>query len=154
MNKNSFIVVSDSHGLIEPLNKVYDLYKNDIDLFFHCGDAEVSNKYLNNYICINGNNGYDPSVKDEIIYKFQNHNILLVHGHRHLIYGVEGLVTHAKNNNCDIVLFGHTHRFLFKKIDGVTLINPGSLNYNRDNTDPSYAIVTIDDNIKVKKLYI
>ena len=152
---NKFIVVSDSHGLIEPLNKVYDLHKNDIEVFFHCGDAEVPIEYLNNYICVNGNNGYDPQLNNEIIYKFNNYNILLIHGHKQLMYGLEYLAQYAKEKECNIVLFGHTHIFTHTIIDGITLINPGSLNYNRDHSKPSYCIVDTSNNtIRVNKLYI
>ena len=153
--ETKFIVVSDSHGLIEPLNNIYNKYCNDIKLFFHCGDAEVNTKYLINYKCVNGNNGYDPNLDNEIIYKFNNNTILLIHGHKQLIYGLDNLAYYAKEKGCNIVLFGHTHIFTHTTINGVTLINPGSLNYNRDNTDPSYCIVDTNNNtITVNKLYL
>ena len=39
------------------------------------------------------------------------------------------IANYAKEKGCDVVLYGHTHRPLISKMDGVTLINPGSLRY-------------------------
>jgi len=50
------------------------------------------------------------------------------HGHK---YGVksclDSLAREAKRRDADIALYGHTHNALISEIDGVTLINPGSL---------------------------
>ena len=50
-----------------------------------------------------------------------------------LRYGVKtllGVLAHeAKEKGCDVALYGHTHRADICEMDGVTLINPGSLRY-------------------------
>ena len=148
------IVVSDNHGLAKPIKDIYDKYIDETSLFFHCGDIELPLQALNGYMYVKGNNDYG-NIKDEIIYKLDDDNkIFMTHGHHYLYEGnLNKLYSKAKEHGCNIVLFGHTHRFTYKVINGVHLINPGSLRYNRDFTDPSYAIINIDNNIiSVKKI--
>ena len=55
------------------------------------------------------------------------------------------LAVSAKKKGADIVMFGHTHVPLIKKIDDVTLINPGSITIPRQSgRRPSYAFMEID----------
>ena len=51
---------------------------------------------------------------------------------------------------CDTVFFGHTHVATDTIVDGVRLINPGSLYYSRDGRPISYCIITIDEEMKVE----
>ena len=57
--------------------------------------------------------------------------IFYCHGHK---YGVKSdlraLAQEAKHRDCEIALYGHTHRAAITEIDGVTLINPGSLRFS------------------------
>ena len=51
-------------------------------------------------------------------------------------------VTVGGNN--DIVCYGHTHIAADETVDGIRLINPGSLWRSRDGRGPSYALLNID----------
>ena len=56
----------------------------------------------------------------------------------------------AKNDyqdrGCDIAMFGHTHRPYLEEVDGITLLNPGSLSYPRqEGRMPSYMIMDLAD---------
>ena len=42
--------------------------------------------------------------------------------------------------------FGHTHVAYLDQVDGITLLNPGSLSHARDGRPCSYAILDIDEN--------
>ena len=44
--------------------------------------------------------------------------------------GLDLLAAEAKRRDCDIAPYGHTHTALITQIDGVTLINPGTLRYD------------------------
>lgn len=67
----------------------------------------------------------------------------------------EHLVDIAKENECDIVCFGHTHCSYFEKIDGVYLLNPGSTTFPRDGNPPSYAILDIEeDYVKAEIVFL
>lgn len=70
--------------------------------------------------------------------------IVLTHGHLHRAkYGLDDLKRLAKNNNADIVVYGHTHIRAVDYSDGVYYINPGSLALPKDGLPPSYAIIDI-----------
>ena len=44
-------------------------------------------------------------------------------------------------------MYGHTHRPYLKTVDGVTILNPGSLGYPRQSSHiPTYMIMNVDDN--------
>ena len=46
----------------------------------------------------------------------------------------------------DIVMFGHTHKPYLDTEDGITILNPGSLSYPRqEGRRSSYMIMTIDE---------
>ena len=52
---------------------------------------------------------------------------------------------------CDIVCFGHTHVAYLDQVDGITLLNPGSLSHSRDGKPCSYAILDInEDDVQVE----
>ena len=72
---------------------------------------------------------------------------MLTHGHYYNVSaGLELLKNEAIARGANIVMFGHTHRPLINIDDEVTIINPGSLSYPRqDGRRPSYIIMEIDD---------
>ena len=49
----------------------------------------------------------------------------------------------AKSLGCQLALYGHTHQAGVVDIDGVTLVNPGSLRYSF-NEGGSYAYIVIN----------
>lgn len=57
------------------------------------------------------------------------------------------LVELGRQNQADLVVFGHTHR-RFAKMDGeMWVVNPGSIGLPRDGREGTYAIVSIDDGV-------
>ena len=57
------------------------------------------------------------------------------------------IVDEAQSRNCDCVCFGHIHRPVLEEIDGVLVLNPGSLSFPRQrNHKPSYAVLNIEKN--------
>ena len=78
---------------------------------------------------------------------------MLTHGHEYKAkLGLETLAFNAKNNNCQIVVFGHIHTQTCKKINDILLINPGAFK------NGEYAILTLAKNkepiIEFKKIDI
>lgn len=149
------VVVSDNHGLEKPLEDVRRKH-SDIQVLVHLGDSEFELAKLKGFIAVKGNNDFYPGYQRARIIEVNEHRILIIHGDG-LFYGQnrDGLVATAKDNDCDIVLFGHSHVFEHQIIDGITLINPGSLNYNRDFSNPCYAIVDIEiDSVNVTRVDI
>lgn len=145
------IVVSDSHGRNDVLKTIQAKYP-DASLFIHCGDLEGDPLDYPGYIFVRGNNDYFGRFENERRIPIGNHCIYVTHSHRFSYYSrSEQLARRAKELQCDIVCFGHTHVSYCEMVDGVLLLNPGSLSHSRDGKPCSYAILEItDDNIQVQ----
>ena len=148
-----FIVASDNHGMQTPIDEILRKHV-DVDAFFHCGDSELPASLLDRFICVCGNNDYVVDFPDWRIVQIENHRIFITHGHRFLYFGrIDLLVRKAKEEHCRFVFFGHTHTFFYQEMDGIHIINPGSISHNRDGSKPSYAIVEIvDDQVLVERV--
>lgn len=139
-----FVVVSDNHGRLEPLQEVLNRHQH-ADGYFHCGDFELPLTYLHQFSVVLGNNDY-ADVPSSIIINTPRHRILLIHGHRYAsMFNIDRLVEKAKSERCNMVFYGHTHVFSDRIVDGIRFINPGSLSHNRDGSVPCYATVEIDE---------
>lgn len=137
-------VCSDNHGDMQSLETI----KNDnpcCDYYFHLGDSHFDEETLRPFISVEGNNDWEGIFPNKRIIELNNHRILLIHGDGYT-YAVSGLANKAIHENCDVIMFGHTHEFFDEEYKGIRLINPGSCFHNRDLTTPCYAIVTIEDN--------
>ena len=142
------VVVSDSHGLSSRLKELEMKYPH-ADLYLHCGDLEDDCRLFPKWIFVQGNNDYFVNEYDmplERVVSLGKHRIFMAHSHKFPYYRLEeALVSYGRSKNCDIVLFGHTHRSLVKNEQGVLLMNPGSIRWPRDGKAPSYGLITIEE---------
>ena len=61
----------------------------------------------------------------------------------------ETIKNEALDRGVDIVMCGHTHRPVVETDGNLTIINPGSLSYPRqENRRPSYVIMELDKDDK------
>lgn len=145
------LIVSDTHKKDENLEIVLDMHK-PIDMLIHCGDAEGKEGHIQE-ICecplyiVSGNNDFFSSLPPEIEFEIGDKKVFLTHGHHYYVsMGLECILDEAKRRNAEIVFFGHTHKPRIEIIDGVTIINPGSLSYPRqDGKIPTYIVMEIDE---------
>lgn len=149
------LIVSDTHRREENLEIVLNREKC-LDLMIHLGDVEGSEDYIRAIAkcpcyMVAGNNDYFSDLDKEIITTIGDFNVMLTHGHYYYVsLGIENLVEEAVAQNIDIVMFGHTHRPLVEIREKITVINPGSLSYPRqEGREPSYIIMNIDDNSNI-----
>lgn len=144
------LIVSDSHGrdgnLEEVIRKV-----SPIDMLIHCGDVEGSENKIRQWAkcptyMVAGNNDYFCDLSGEVEFEVAGYKVLVTHGHNyHVSFGIERLLDEARIRGIKIVLYGHTHRPLLEEEDGITVLNPGSISFPRqDGRKPSYAIMDID----------
>ncbi len=144
------LIVSDTHGRLgnfsECLRRV-----SPIDMLIHCGDVEGQEDEIRRLAgcethIVAGNNDYFSGLPREEEFNIGQYKVFLTHGHGYGVsMGPGRLIEEALSRGADTVIFGHTHRPLDKKIDGVRLINPGSLSYPRqDGRDPSYILMEFD----------
>jgi len=72
--------------------------------------------------------------------------IFLSHGHR---YGVKEdcktIAAIARNLGAQAALFGHTHVPYCKTVDGIFLLNPGSIAYPRSRIGCAFAVLECPD---------
>lgn len=125
-------VFSDSHGHAEPMiNAVYAV-KPDMILFL--GDGlrdlrEVSDTFPKIPIrAVKGNCDFGAAEleKDEFI--CEGKRIIMTHGHMYNVkLGYSAIVNMACCSGADILLFGHTHRKFYSVVEGLHVINPGSV---------------------------
>ena len=147
------ILASDNHGNLANLKKLLAL-ENDAAYYLHCGDSCMDEDEIRPFISVSGNVDYFNFPMQRTI-AIEGHSILMLHGHKYIsaYSSFDPLVKLAKENNSQFVFFGHIHRFVDETIDGVRLINPGSLSYNRDESPECYARIIFDkDEVKVERI--
>ncbi len=130
------LIVSDTHRRHENYLKVLEKVK-PLDMVIHCGDVE-GGEYLIEEAAgcpvemIQGNNDYFSDLPREKELQLGKYRVMLVHGHQYRVnFGFEELAQEARSRGIDIVMYGHTHRPLIVKEAGLTILNPGSLTYPR-----------------------
>jgi len=154
-DSKKLLVLSDTHGSVSALSAVLSWAKelmppNDTicgaaflgDGISDLHPAVVESGFCGDWIYVRGNNDYDHSIPDSAVFDFADHRFFLCHGHKYSLYGgCHTLAYAAKNNNADIVLFGHTHVPSIRTVDGIMLINPGSIGRPRNKLGASFAIL-------------
>lgn len=143
------LVVSDTHGMDENLELVMQR-EMPFDILVHCGDVEGRDEYLQAELeCpgyfVAGNCDYDSDLPSEEVFSLGDHRVLVTHGHYYNVSRDLGrLMDAARSRDCDVVLFGHIHVPVEEELDGMLIINPGSLNFPRQqNGRPSYAVLQL-----------
>ena len=146
------LVVSDTHRKDDHLKLVLS-EECPLDMLIHLGDAEGSEHFIPDWVnpecrmeMVLGNNDFFSRLDREREIDIAGHKAFITHGHYYGVsMGPEGLVDEAKSRGCDIAMYGHTHRPFLDVIDGVTVLNPGSLSYPRqEGRRPSYMIIHVD----------
>ena len=150
------LVVSDNHGDSDILNELYMKYEDSIDLFVHCGDSELSNAdtIWGVYHTVGGNmDFYD--FKDSDVISTEEGNIVVAHGHLLNVHHSDAeLIQLAKQNDAQLVCYGHTHVMDWHETDGINVLNPGSVRLPRGQYPfPSYAVVEWKDNQLAVQFY-
>lgn len=147
------LIVSDTHRKDDNLKVVLEKEK-PIDMLIHLGDAEGSERFIGEWVnpecrmeMVLGNNDFFSVLDREREITIGKHRVLLTHGHNYGVsMGAECLAEEAKNRGCDMAMFGHTHRPYYGKFKGVSVINPGSLSYPRqDGKKAAYGVMMVDE---------
>ncbi|MDC7289668.1 metallophosphoesterase [Blautia schinkii] len=141
------LIVSDTHGRDEKLEEAV-MQEAPFDMLIHCGDVEGREFFIEALAecpcCIvAGNNDFFADLPREQEIEIAGRRILITHGH---YYGVSmdvyGVLEEARSRNCEVVMFGHTHRPMVLERGGMLAVNPGSLAFPRqEGRKPSYAVL-------------
>lgn len=145
------ILVSDSHGDTKSLDYLRRTYP-DADAFVHCGDLQIPAEKAADFIAVRGNTDYDPAYLWERVEEFAGNRVLIVHGHNYLDpfdrLDYSPLARAAKKKGCSAVFFGHNHISADKMVNGVHILNPGSIRRPKDFRFPypTYMVLNADEN--------
>lgn len=155
--------VSDTHGDDYGFQKAVEFMKG-YDAIIHTGDVLSYGssspcfiteyiKTLSNIYFVRGNGDYfdgialmgKPIDEYEKIFTFGNLRIFATHG---FVHSMEKYEKKAIEQNCQIIVSGHTHVKRLYEDNGLVVLNPGSTSRPRDYI-PSFAYLEDD----VLKLY-
>lgn len=150
------LIVSDTHGrnggyldLLEQSEKM--------DMVIHCGDVEGSEYLISESagcrtVIVQGNNDCFSDLPREAVVQLGKYKALVTHGHPYYVnMGYDHLVREAKKRKMDMVIYGHTHRPVIAKENGIWVLNPGSLTYPRqEGRKYTYIIMEIDEDGEIE----
>ncbi len=129
------LILSDSHGDVFSCEEALRCHR-DADWVIHLGDGEddldrVNMIYLNKRIArVKGNCSWGSTLREEQILELDGKRIFLCHGHRYTVKSTTDLLmAKAIAENCEIALYGHTHRQAYLYLENIPLhlCNPGSI---------------------------
>lgn len=132
-------VVSDTHNNLKNIYQVIDLFNaRKVDFVVHTGDITNSNslsKFSNlesQFFCVYGNNdlnevGLEQTAKDNNFSLCLPPLIVDMGKRRIAIFHEPDLIKEflLENNDLDIVLHGHTHRYREETLNNTLIFNPG-----------------------------
>ena len=157
-------IISDTHNQISLIQKALGVFKDEkVEMIIHAGDMDLANmleEFKNIEAPIKmalGNIDQEPELflekaknfgLDFVLNSFLDFNIngksfYVFHGNvlGNLSNVIDILVSSKKY---DVVIHGHTHRPRNEIIDGVLVLNPGSLQPLSVGVKPSIAIYDTD----------
>ncbi len=142
------LVVSDSHGQVGNLAEMADREK-PFDYLIHCGDGvhDLGNIGIRPglaTLAVSGNMdlGKPGDYKRSIVHGIGGWTFLITHGDMFRVHnGNESLIEEARMCECDIAVFGHTHR-PYLSGEKPVLFNPGPA------VNGYYGVILLDEAIK------
>ncbi|MBO9130533.1 metallophosphoesterase [Bacillus sp. 165] len=138
------LIVSDSHGLTSELEALKKKFEHDVDIMIHCGDSELSvhNTELAGFEVVKGNCDFNGEFLNEIVKDVGEIRFFVTHGHLYNIkMTVQSLWYRAKELEATVACFGHSHIMGAELLDGILLINPGSILLPRSRKERTYAVL-------------
>jgi putative phosphoesterase len=146
----ALLVMSDSHGNLASLRAVLSWgKKHQIDAAVFLGDGayEVSQvahetAFTGTLSMVRGNGDALYHIPLTNTVEFAGYTFLITHGHQSRVSeGLDGLVAAAHSLGADAALYGHTHVPFWEEIDGLLVLNPGSVGSPRSNKGASFAVI-------------
>ena len=143
------LVLSDSHGSRRSVENAIEQQpdaKNVIFLGDGADDIESAGRFFTDrsFYIVCGNCDFSPSYLAQRLLNIGGKRIFICHGHTYGVkHGYEKVIEAAKLEKADILLFGHTHVAYTSYLDGMYIMNPGSLSRPNDIGGSSYGYIDI-----------
>lgn len=144
-------VISDSHGHGSIVDRIIRR-ETEAQVIIFLGDVtsdieDFTYEYTDKkFYIVSGNCDMFSSYPYSTVATVDGINIFITHGHTLGVKGGTGaLANAARQSECQIALYGHTHIPNIKYEDGLYIVNPGSCSRSRDGGN-SYAVIDIREN--------
>lgn len=144
------LVISDTHRRDRLVEAIWQR-EAPCDLVLCAGDAEGSEADFAAlvapapFLSVRGNNDFFADLPEEREIPLGPFRCLLTHGHRyHVSLSEDLLVEEARARGDDIMIYGHTHRPVLHREQGILVCNPGSVGWPRqEGRLSSYLILDL-----------
>ncbi len=142
------LIISDTHGRHTAFDRAIIGSWKRLIIWCISGIQRAGEDYIEAfcgcpaYILAGNNDFFSRNLREMEIY-FGKKKAFMAHGHQYSVsLGVERILDEGRSRNADIVMFGHTHRPYLKKFGDITVLNPGSLAFPRqEGRKGSYIIM-------------
>lgn len=144
-------IIADTHGLLR--SEVVEALKG-CDVILHGGDIN-SAKILDELsgiaptYAVRGNNDKEwaKDLPETLSVELYGIHFFMVHNKKYIPKNLE---------NTDVVVFGHSHKYEEKQVEGMLMLNPGSCGPRRFTMPITFAVLEIEDDhsFRVKKIEI
>lgn len=145
------VVFSDTHKNLRAMKEIFDR-NTDVSVFIFLGDGEQELRQIKNLypdkqiLSVKGNCDFTNDSPLIGTFCYENTKIIYTHGHKYNVkYSTDSLYYLARENDAQIVCFGHSHCRYYDYRDGIYMLNPGSAAQPRDWKPPCYAFIDITD---------
>ena len=143
-------IISDTHGLLR--QEVLDILQN-CDCILHAGDFDRPEileqlRYLGSIYAVRGNNdrGWAENLSSALRFRIEGVEFFMTHNRKDVAWDLE---------NTQVVVFGHSHKYLEKITDGRLWLNPGSCGYSRFGGEVTMAVMTVEkETYQVEKIVL
>lgn len=148
--KTKIGIISDTHGLLRP--QVLEILKT-CDCILHGCDVNKPEildqlRWLGNLYVVRGNNDKEwaEGLSENLRFTIGGVNFFMVHNKKNMARNLDGV---------DVVVFGHSHKYFEKEVDGRLWLNPGSCGRRRFDQEITMAVMTVEDgSFEVEKIVI
>ena len=144
-------VISDSHGRGSIVDRIIRR-ESGAEAIIFLGDVtsdieDFTYEYTDKqFFIVSGNCDRFSQYPYSTVAEIGGVKIFITHGHTLGVKGGTGALTRAaRQSDCKIALYGHTHIPNIKYEDGLYIVNPGSCSRSRDGGN-SYAVIDIREN--------
>ncbi len=154
-------VISDTHIPERAIGlppAVLEAFKH-VDMVIHAGDLvdlgvlhELS-KVCNKVVAVRGNMdepGINSKLPQKEIIRVNNYKIGVMHGWGHPNKLKDLLIDEFRDDDVDVIIFGHSHIPLSERTGKILFFNPGSPTDKLFAPYNSYGIIDITDKIEAK----
>lgn len=143
-------IISDTHGLLR--QEVLDILQT-CDCILHAGDFDRPEileqlRYLGSIYAVRGNNdrGWAENLSSALRFRIEGVEFFMTHNRKDVAWDL---------GNTQVVVFGHSHKYLEKITDGRLWLNPGSCGYSRFGGEVTMAVMTVEKEIyQVEKIVL